>query len=96
MRIMECIGRVTLSRWHPSLTAATWKVAVPLTHEGLLGQVSGRAEPLIVYDELSAGHGSMMAVTESAEAAAPFHPAVKPIDAYNTAILDDITVDPLP
>lgn len=93
MRIMECIGRVTLSRWDPSLKGATWKLAVPLTHAGLLGQESGRTEPIVIYDELGAGNGSLMAVSESAEAASPFHPAVKPIDAYNAAILDAVRVD---
>jgi len=93
MRIMECIGSVTLSRWNPALNAATWKVAVPLTHEGLQGKEAGRLEPVVVYDDLAAGVGTMMAVSESAEASAPFHPDVKPIDAYNAAILDDIRSD---
>jgi ethanolamine utilization protein EutN len=92
MRIMECIGRVTLSRWHPLLTAASWKLAVPLSRAELQGKASSRAEPIVVYDELAAGNGSLMAVSESAEAAAPFHPEVKPIDAYNAAILDDIQI----
>lgn len=92
MRIMECVGKVTLSKCHPMLDGATWKVAVPLMHEGLLGKESGRTEPVVVLDELGAGNGSLMAVSESAEAAAPFHPNTKPIDAYNTAILDNISV----
>ena len=94
MRFMECIGTVTLSKWHPSLDGAVWKVAVPLTHEGLCGIETGRTEALVLFDELSAGIGSIMAVTESAEAAAPFHPKTKPIDAYNAAILDHVNIDP--
>ncbi|MCA9063693.1 MAG: carbon dioxide concentrating mechanism protein CcmL [Planctomycetaceae bacterium] len=93
MRIMECIGRVTLSKWHPSLTGASWKLAVPLTHDGLKGKASGRTEPIVIFDELGAGNGSLMAVSESAEATAPFHPSVKPIDAYNAAILDTVNLD---
>lgn len=92
MRIMECIGKVTLSKSAEHLEAASWKIAVPLTHAGLNGDVAGRTEPIIIYDELSAGNGSLMAVSESAEAAAPFHPNTKPIDAYNSAILDSINV----
>lgn len=92
MRIMECIGKVTLSKCHPGLTGATWKVAVPLMHDGLLGKESGRTEPIVVFDELGAGSGHLMAVSESAEAAAPFHPQTKPIDAYNAAILDHVNV----
>ena len=92
MRIMECIGKVTLAKWHPALEGATWKVAVPLMQEGLKGDDGGRAEPIVILDELGAGHGSLMAVSESAEAAAPFHPNTKPIDAYNSAILDSINL----
>ena len=93
MRIMECIGSVTLSHWNPTLTGATWKLAVPLMHAGLKGDESGRTEPIVIYDEMGAGIGSLMAVTESAEASTPFHPNSKPIDAYNAAILDTVSVE---
>jgi microcompartment protein CcmK/EutM len=93
MRIMECIGRVTLSRWTPELTGASWKLAVPLMHAGLNGDPAGRTEPLVVYDDMGAGIGSLMAVTESADASTPFYPESKPIDAYNAAILDTISVE---
>ena len=92
MRIMECIGKVTLSKCRPSLKGASWKLAVPLLHDGLLGKESGRTEPIVVFDAFGAGRGSLMAVSESAEAAAPFHPDTKPVDAYNAAILDQINV----
>jgi ethanolamine utilization protein EutN len=92
---MECIGKVTLSKCHPSLAGASWKVAVPLMHEGLCGKESGRTEPIVVFDELGAGPGHLMAVSESAEAAAAFHPDTKPIDAYNAAILDSVNVEPV-
>lgn len=92
MRFMECIGNVTLSRCHPALQGAVWKIAVPLTADGLHGKESGRTEPIVIFDELSAGLGHLMAVSESAEAAAPFHPNTKPIDAYNAAILDTVNI----
>ena len=92
MRFMECIGKVTLSKCHPLLQGGTWKVAVPLMHHGILGKESGRTEPIVIFDELGAGDGHLMAVSESAEAAAPFHPNTKPIDAYNAAILDNVNL----
>ncbi len=92
MRIMECIGKVTLTKCHPSLSGATWKLAVPLMQEALKGATEGRAEPIVILDELGAGDGSLMAVSESAEAAAPFHPETKPIDGYNAAILDAVNI----
>jgi ethanolamine utilization protein EutN len=64
-------------------------------HEGLCGMESGGTEPIVVFDELGAGPGHLMAVSESAEAAAAFHPDTKPIDAYNAAILDSVNVEPV-
>jgi microcompartment protein CcmK/EutM len=95
MRLAETIGTVTLSKCHPKLTGATWLIAVPLTLEGLAGKRTGRGEPFVVFDENGAGVGSRIAVSEGAEAAAPFYPDTKPIDAYNAAILDTIECESL-
>jgi len=92
MRIAEVIGTVTLNRWHPCLTGARFKLAVPLSLANLSGQSADRAEELTVYDELGAGAGCRIAISEGREAAQPFHPEVKPIDAYNAAILDTVQV----
>ena len=93
MIVAEVIGKVTLSKCHETLKASTWRIAVPLSLEGIHGQKKGRGEPFILYDELGSGNGSLLAVTEGMEAAAPFYPEVKPIDAYNSAILDEINVE---
>ena len=93
MRIAEVIGKVTLSRAHPLVKGAAWRIAVPLTQAGLAGDPRGRGEELIVFDELNSGDGARIAVSEGAEAAAAFHPAVKPIDAYNAAILDTVVLE---
>jgi microcompartment protein CcmK/EutM len=56
------------------------------------------AEPLeeiVVMDELGAGIGSRIAMSEGREAAMPFHPEVKPVDAYNAAILDTLEYEPI-
>jgi len=92
MRIGEIIGTVTLSRQHPSLTGARWKVVVPLTAAGINGDDSGRGEPYVVFDQLGGGDGSLIAISEGAEAVAPFHPEVKPLDAYCTALLDTLDI----
>lgn len=92
MRAAEVIGKVTLARCHPSLRGATWLVAVPLMRDGLQGDPAGRGEPLVVFDELGASAGALIAVSEGAEAAAPFHPDQKPLDAYNAAIFDAFDV----
>jgi ethanolamine utilization protein EutN len=95
MRVADIIGRVTLNTCHPAVQGARWLVAVPLTLDGLAGKSAGRGEPFVVYDELGAGESSRIAVSEGTEAAAPFHPDVKPIDAYNAAILDTLEFETL-
>jgi ethanolamine utilization protein EutN len=91
MRIAEVIGTVTLNRCHPSLAGARFKLAVPLSLDDLTGKTGGpEAEELAVFDDLGAGLGSRIAVSEGREAAMPFYPDMKPIDAYNAAILDNI------
>ncbi len=92
MRIGEVIGKLTLSDCHPSLVGARWAIAVPLTLDEIGNQTQGQSEPFVVYDELMAHEDAKVAISEGAEAAAPFHPDTKPIDAYIAAILDHIEV----
>jgi ethanolamine utilization protein EutN len=92
MRIGKVIGTVTLNRQHPSMTGARFKLVVPLSLDNLTGRSDAMAEEIVVYDELGAGQGNLIAVSEGREAAMPFHPDVKPIDAYNAAVLDAVQV----
>lgn len=89
MRIAKVIGTVILSRWHRSLDAACYRLVVPLTLDELAGGEPA-GEELVVYDSLGAGVGSLIAISEGGEAAQPFLPELKPVDAYNAAILDSI------
>jgi microcompartment protein CcmK/EutM len=91
MRIAEVIGTVTLSRCHPSLTTYRWVIGVPFSLKGLRAEQPD-GEDFVVLDELGAGHGQRIAVSEGAEAAQPFQPAKKPVDAYCACILDSVTV----
>lgn len=92
MRIGQVIGKVTLSRWEQTLQGATWKLVVPFDAEGLADPQKGRGEPFVIYDELGAAEGMIIAIAEGPEATAPFHPIQKAIDGYNAAILDTIEV----
>jgi ethanolamine utilization protein EutN len=87
MRIGEVIGTVTLNRMHPALERSRWVVAVPFSLSGLReGKADG--EDLVIYDNLGAGQGSIIAFSEGGEAAVPFLPQKKPVDAYCACILD--------
>ena len=93
MRIAEIIGTVTLSRSHPCYEGARLRVAVPFTAEELADGRSPDGEMLVVWDELGAGLGSRVAIAEGPEAAQPFRPEVKAIDAYVAALLDTIQIE---
>lgn len=92
MRIAKVIGSVVLNRGHASFAGASLRLAVPMTLEELAGKREPAGEPLVVWDELGAGEGSLIALSESGEAAQPFRPELKPVDAYNSAILDELII----
>jgi ethanolamine utilization protein EutN len=92
MRIAEVIGTVTLSRAHPSVIGYRWIIGVPFSSKALQEKVRPDGEDLVIFDNLGAGNGQRVAFSEGGEAAAPFHPEKKPIDAYGACILDQIAV----
>ncbi len=92
MRIAEVIGTVTLSRACPTLANSRWIVAVPFSLKSLQAGAVPDGEDLVVYDNLGAGNGNRIGISEGAEAAVPFYPVKQPIDAYCACILDAIAV----
>jgi len=92
VRVAQVIGTVTLNRALPSLRGGRLKMAVPLSLADLVGTGPCDADPIVVYDEMGAGVGDRIMVSEGAEAAQPFFPEVKPIDAYNAGIVDELTI----
>jgi ethanolamine utilization protein EutN len=91
MRIAEVIGKVTLSRVHPSLRGFRWVIAVPYSLQGLRADTPD-GEDQVVLDQLGAAQGQKIAITEGAEAANPFWPEKRPVDAYCACILDTVVV----
>ena len=92
MRIAEVIGTVTLSHVHPSLTSARWVLVVPFSLKALKEDQPPDGEDLVMFDNLGAGNGQRIAFSEGGEAAAPFHPEKKPVDAYCACILDQLVI----
>lgn len=90
MKIAKVIGTVTLSRAHESLHG------IPLRAVEVLGDLDSRddavfgGETVIACDRLGTGIGDLVALAEGPEAAQPFYPDIKPIDANTAAILDSI------
>jgi microcompartment protein CcmK/EutM len=88
MRIAEVIGTVTLSRCHPSVTGLRWIIGIPLSLSALRSAGVGDGEDVVIADVLGAAQGQKIGFTEGGEAAAPFVPDKKPVDAYCACILD--------
>jgi microcompartment protein CcmK/EutM len=93
MRIAQVIGSITLSRPHPALVGARLLVAVPSSLQALAQHRGADGEEIIVWDDLGAGPGSWIGVSEGIEATMPFRPERKPIDAYCACLLDDLHFD---
>lgn len=94
MRLGQVIGRVTLSRQEPSYKAGRFLVVLPYVPP--VGQSQCPQEnpeklatgnSLVVYDNLGASTGDVIAYSESGEAAAAFKDPT-PVDAFNCALLD--------
>ncbi|MEM9659480.1 MAG: EutN/CcmL family microcompartment protein [Planctomycetota bacterium] len=90
MRIAQIIGNVTLSKQHPLLEGARLRLAIPLSQSELESPATPQGDSVVVWDDLGAGVGGRIAMSEGAEAAQPFRPHLKPIDAYCAGILDDV------
>lgn len=101
MKIGEVIGRVTLSRVHPTLAGIRWIVVAPCSlkalaaagpHAGEPGSVRGDGEELIVADGVGPGPGQLVGYSEGGEAAMPYIPDKKPVDGYAGVLLDSLKV----
>lgn len=93
MRIGKVIGRVVMTQLHETLVGGRFLLVEVQDRFSLTGQPRKSTESLIVYDHFGATDGDLIAFTESREATMPFYPEKKvPLDAYNAAILDRVTV----
>ncbi|MBL8799420.1 MAG: EutN/CcmL family microcompartment protein [Planctomycetia bacterium] len=92
MRIAEVIGTVTLSRAHPALIGHRWIIGVPFSLKALRADSKPDGEDFVILDPLGAGLGDRIGVSEGLEAAQPFFPTRKPVDAYCACIVDQIAI----
>jgi microcompartment protein CcmK/EutM len=92
MRVALVIGTVTLSKVHSTLVGARLIVGVPYSLQALARALPPDGEDLVVLDGLGAGIGQKIGFSEGGEAAVPFLPERKPVDAYCACILDQLVV----
>jgi len=99
MRIAWVTGRVTLNDQLDEMRPGSYLICEAIDAHGLsdtsrpVPRQTPMPESLVVFDQLGAGEGDLIAFTEGREAANPFHPERVPLDAYCAAILDRVNAD---
>jgi microcompartment protein CcmK/EutM len=93
MRIGKVVGRVCLTQTYETLVGGRFLIVEVQDRFSLAGEKRKSAESLVVYDHWGATDGDLIAFTESREATMPFYPVKRvPLDAYNCAILDQVSI----
>jgi microcompartment protein CcmK/EutM len=96
MRFARVIGRVTLNVADPAYKGGRFMLGIPCGPETPAPARGGplpKGNSFVIYDNLGASEGDLVAYTDGGEAAAPFADPT-PCDAYNAAILDGVFWDP--
>ena len=94
MRIGRVQGRVSHSVVYDTLVGGRFVIVEVQDRFVLAGKKRVNNETVVVYDNLGASEGDLIAFTESREACQPFYPEkIVPLDAYCAAILDRVVVE---
>jgi ethanolamine utilization protein EutN len=91
MRIAEVVGRVTLSRSHPSLRGGRFVLTLPMPLSALKDGGPERGDEVVAFDRLGAGTGAIIGLSEGREAANPFGKQKTPVDAYCACLIDQLS-----
>ena len=93
MRIGKVVGRITMQPVYKTLVGGRFLLVEVQDRWALYGQSRKTVETLVCYDHLGATAGDTIAISESREACMPFYPEkIVPLDAYNAAILERVTM----
>ena len=92
MKIARIVGTVTLSQSHPAMTGLPLRLVETVDSIDEQGQLVFSSEQIVSCDILGAGLGDLIALAEGPEAAQPFRPDIKPLDANSAAILDSLDI----
>jgi len=92
MRVGRVIGSVTLSSRLDDVPPGRFLIVQPEDAAALQAVGVPTAEPVVAYDELGAGLGARVGISEGREAAMPFHPRRVPFDVYCAALMDAVHV----
>ena len=88
MKLARTIGSVTLSKAHPGMYQTKLRCIELIDSIDQLEQQPLGGDTVVAWDLCSTGIGDLVALAEGPEAAQPFRPDVKPIDASIVALID--------
>ena len=93
MKIARVIGNTTLGRMDPTLHASNLRCVEVVESIDDIANLTPGGDLIVAWDLCGCSNGDLVALAEGPEAAAPFKPDVKPLDASIVAILDHCEID---
>jgi microcompartment protein CcmK/EutM len=93
MKIARTIGSLTLSTSHPAMEQAQLRIVEIVDSIERIDTQPLGGDTIVCWDLCSTGIGDLVALAEGPEAAQPFKPAVKPLDASIVALLDEVDLE---
>jgi len=90
MKLARTIGSLTLSKSHPAMANAQFRLVEIVESIDKIDTEPLGGETVVCWDLCSTGIGDLVALAEGPEAAQPFMPEVKPLDASIVALLDEV------
>ncbi|MEM6471066.1 MAG: EutN/CcmL family microcompartment protein [Planctomycetota bacterium] len=92
MKLARTVGTVTLSRSHPAMHQAKLRLVEMVPSVDVIETQPLGGDSVVAWDLCSTGLGDLVALAEGPEAAQPFRPEIKPLDASIVALLDNASV----
>lgn len=90
MKLARTVGSVTLSQAHPGMHQAKLRLVEIVDSIERIDEQPLGGDTIVAWDLCGTGIGDLVALAEGPEAAQPFRPDVKPLDASIVALLDRV------
>jgi microcompartment protein CcmK/EutM len=93
MKLARTIGSITLAQAHPAMRQAKLRLVEVVDSIDRIDTEPLGGDTIAAWDLCGSGIGDLVALAEGPEAAQPFKPEVKPLDASIVALLDHVDLE---
>ena len=93
MKLARTIGSVTLAKSHPAMANAVLRLVEVVDSIDRINTQPLGGDMIACWDLCGTGLGDLVALAEGPEAAQPFKPDIKPLDASIVALLDEVDLE---